>query len=268
MPDLPVALIAGDGATIPGIEHRTTPDASVAVLLLHGITTSKDEYQGTFRSLAHTLGSHGVASLRIDFRGHGDSELPADEFTVNHQVIDVVAATGWLAAEYPNARRRILAASFGAPAAITVASLLGDALDALVLLAPVLDFHRTFVEPTTPWGHETFGRERILGTLRGGRLQVDQLALSAAFAADLLTTDPRPALKTVAAQTTILHGELDGMVPYEPSRVAAAASPNISFHSMPHTGHGLAEVGDEQRTSPQTQANVAWLVERLAGHGR
>ena len=44
-----------------------------AVLMLHGFASSKDEVGGMYQRLAAQLGEQGIASLRIDFRGWGES---------------------------------------------------------------------------------------------------------------------------------------------------------------------------------------------------
>ncbi|MEF2977343.1 alpha/beta hydrolase family protein [Subtercola sp. YIM 133946] len=70
-----------------------------AVLLLHGTASSRSEVGGMFVRLAEALAARGVASLRIDFAGSGDSTRPQTGFTVASQLADAQAAFDWLAAE-------------------------------------------------------------------------------------------------------------------------------------------------------------------------
>ena len=44
-----------------------------AVLILHGFASHKDEIGDLFKNLAERIAAHGIASLRIDFRGWGES---------------------------------------------------------------------------------------------------------------------------------------------------------------------------------------------------
>lgn len=64
-----------------------------AVLMLHGFASSRDEVGGMYQRLAASLGKRGIASLRIDFRGWGESGGGMENSTVTGMVED--AATGY-----------------------------------------------------------------------------------------------------------------------------------------------------------------------------
>ena len=72
-------------------------------LLLHGFTGSRHELPvvGTedtmFSRAARWLAERGVASLRIDFRGSGDSEGAWEDTTFSGQIDDAIAALDYLA---------------------------------------------------------------------------------------------------------------------------------------------------------------------------
>lgn len=73
-----------------------------AVLLLHGFTGNRHELPviGTedtmFSRAARWLGERGVASLRIDFRGSGDSDGAWQDTTFSSQISDAIAALDYL----------------------------------------------------------------------------------------------------------------------------------------------------------------------------
>jgi len=106
-----------DGVGIPGILCVPNGAERARVLMLHGITTSKNEYLDFFRELAHTLAGCGVGSLRIDFRGHGDSQVSSRAFTVASQCSDTYAALKWYLDLEPHSdvTYHVLGCSFGAP---------------------------------------------------------------------------------------------------------------------------------------------------------
>jgi len=237
-----VSVRALDGTSIEAIVAKPDTESgtrSHMTLLLHGITTHKDEYGDTFQRLARELADAGEQSLRLDFRGHGDSKAPLTEFNVRTQLLDLLAVARWLSSEQDVDRLRILAASFSAPAAITATLVLGQAVDKLVLLAPVLDFYETFVEPLTGWGEDNFGR-------------------------DLLLVNVVPTLARLSCPVRILHGDQDGMVPLAVSKRVAAEYPNVALTVMDETEHGLAKAGDTDQESTLTASNYARVVAALS----
>lgn len=68
------------------------------VLLFHGFTGSRDERQipadgrGIFAYVADKLADEGLSSLRIDFRGSGDSDGAFEDTTYSSQIADGLAA--------------------------------------------------------------------------------------------------------------------------------------------------------------------------------
>ncbi len=74
------------------------------VLLLHGFTGSRDELpipntkDGVFSRTARMLADNGFASLRIDFRGSGEStsDMTYEKTTFEGQVADAMAAIDYL----------------------------------------------------------------------------------------------------------------------------------------------------------------------------
>lgn len=97
--------------TIPAPEQDIiatleTPEASGApvVLMLHGFTGSRDELaipgtdEGVFSRTARLMAEAGLASLRIDFRGSGDStaQWSYADTTFEGQVADALTALDWL----------------------------------------------------------------------------------------------------------------------------------------------------------------------------
>ncbi len=74
------------------------------VLLLHGFTETRDAFpirsvnEGVYARTARLWAERGIASLRIDFRGSGDSDGDFADTTVNGQVRDGLAALDYLQA--------------------------------------------------------------------------------------------------------------------------------------------------------------------------
>jgi hypothetical protein len=67
-----------------------------AVLMLHGFTGQRMEPHRLFVLFSRLLAEHGMASLRFDFRGSGESEGSFDQMTVSRELEDVSAAYTFL----------------------------------------------------------------------------------------------------------------------------------------------------------------------------
>lgn len=77
-----------DGYTLRGL--YTTPDGefSKLVVMLHGFTGHKNENGYFFKYLSWELANNGIASLRFDFMGSGDSDGYFKDFTLDTLLSD------------------------------------------------------------------------------------------------------------------------------------------------------------------------------------
>jgi uncharacterized protein len=149
---LPLAAVAEETVvTIPsplgeiiGTLSLPEGDPAPVVLLFHGFTGVRDELpvattdEGVFARTARLLDAAGYASLRIDFRGSGDSPGAFADTTFEGQVADGLVAMAWLAAD-PRVKGdslAILGWSQGGLVATAVAGRSGQP-DAVVLWAAV-----------------------------------------------------------------------------------------------------------------------------------
>ncbi|WP_420120667.1 alpha/beta hydrolase family protein [Nakamurella sp.] len=106
-PPLPAAFSDDETMVwIPAGDHRVPGTLALpadaagravpAVLLLHGDLSSRDENGDMFARLASALAARGIASLRIDFAGTGDSEEPDLSLDYPNMVADATASLDWL----------------------------------------------------------------------------------------------------------------------------------------------------------------------------
>ena len=105
------------------------------VLLLHGFTSSKDDF--VIRGLADELEARGIASLRFDFNGHGESEGRFEDMTIPNETEDAKKALSY-AASLPGVTGVAVAGhSQGGVVAAMLAGELGNGkIRAAVLLSP------------------------------------------------------------------------------------------------------------------------------------
>jgi len=67
-----------------------------AVVMLHGTASQKNEVGGLYRRLAIALANQGIASLRIDFAGTGDSPVDYRQYTLSSAQQDALTAINYL----------------------------------------------------------------------------------------------------------------------------------------------------------------------------
>lgn len=67
-----------------------------AVIILHGTGTNKDEIAGCYQRLAKMMAREGIASIRIDFLGHGESTGLQKDFTFANARADILKATEYI----------------------------------------------------------------------------------------------------------------------------------------------------------------------------
>lgn len=80
---------------LPAVAEGAVP----AVLLLHGYGSDKHEVGLMYARLAEALAAEGIASLRIDFAGMGESQASMLDYTYGSQTGDAAAALDWLMAQ-------------------------------------------------------------------------------------------------------------------------------------------------------------------------
>lgn len=124
----------------------STPDTlknPPAVVMLHGFTGQKDEFAiagrgvGLFAYAAAELAANGIATLRIDFNGSGQSDGKWEDTTFSGQIKDAVLAFDYLQAlpEVDGSHLGILGYSQGGLVGAHLAALRSEA-SAVVLWAP------------------------------------------------------------------------------------------------------------------------------------
>ena len=94
-----VLIDAGDHQIPATVCLPTAEGKHPAVVMLHGTGSSRDEAGNGYKTAAPILAEqYGVATIRIDFMGNGDSTADYKGYTFASAVADAVAAANYMAA--------------------------------------------------------------------------------------------------------------------------------------------------------------------------
>jgi hypothetical protein len=182
------------GQMVVGMFHLPDVDKPSCVIASHGLFSSKDSEKYT--TLANRFHARGIALLRFDFRGCGESEGITSEITVSDRLRDLNAAIDFVRS-YPRIGSRI--------------GLMGSSLGGYISLIASGDEEdiRAVVTWSTPYS---------LAGLEGRRRQGEMALLGEQFFHDLRAHDLAPALDKVH-NCLVIHGDRDELVPVEQARM-------------------------------------------------
>ena len=105
------------------------------VVLCHGFTGNR-QGDGHFAPLAEDLVAHGIATVRLDFAGCGDSTEPYANYTLANMAADVDSVIGYMQASYGTGKTALVGHSMGGRLASLYPQLGQHPVTALVLWSP------------------------------------------------------------------------------------------------------------------------------------
>lgn len=225
-----------NGQAVVGTLARPSDDPAPVVLLLHGFTGSRDELktehvaEGVFARTAARLAEQGYASLRIDFRGSGDStdDLTFAQTTFEGQAMDALAAIEYLESsdQVQGDEIYLIGWSQGGLVASAVAGRSSD-LDAVALWNAVEDpeeaFTNIFGADVLQMGMAAASDEAIAVTLPWG----PEIELNGAFFDGIENFDASAEISAYAGPLLVVQGEQDTTV------LPASADRFIEAHEGP-----------------------------------
>lgn len=209
------------------------------------------------RQMARVLAQHGLAVLRLDFAGLGESGGRFEETNFSTNTADVLAAARFLASEY-RAPAVLIGHSLGAAAVLAAAPDVVSARAVVVVNAPSTPAHvltqlGTLDDAIARQGYaeaEIGGivyriTPQLIEDLRGARVDGAIAGLGAALLVLHATRD---------LTADISHGE----------RIFAAAAQPKSMIALPGADHLLSLEGDAQYAAAMI---AAWCTAYLEGEG-
>lgn len=225
-----------------------------AVMLMHGFTASSTSDNRFLVRQARHLAAAGIAALRFDFRGSGQSEGQFHEMTLSGQIDDAMAMFDWLGRRPEIDRERLGLHGFSMGGAIA-GSLLGQRRDiqAAVLWAPVAHPLAVMARGATP--------EQFAAAARSGIADAGGEGLGAAFIAELPAIQPLAALSGHVVPLCVIHGSADETVaPSEGESFFALAAGEREMVYVEGANHTFTTIPWREQVWETT---TAWFVRHL-----
>jgi pimeloyl-ACP methyl ester carboxylesterase len=261
VPSTSTTIRTRDGLKLAGTLVTPAAKTERSVVLVHGGGVTRDE-AGFFTRLAAGLADAGVASLRFDLRGHGESEGRQEDLTLSailNDIHDVLAHIGTRSVS-------LLGASFSGGICGYYAARGGIALDNLVLFNPLLNYKKRFIDDKPYW-HDDSIDDAAADELaeQGFVAHSPTFKLGRPLLNDIRWIQPHTVLGEITTPTMIVHGTGDTFIPVDSSRTAAAQlGGEHELVEIDGAQHGFAAHNDPTYADPQSQQWQAFVIRTVA----
>jgi alpha-beta hydrolase superfamily lysophospholipase len=254
-----------DGLHLAGT--LVTPDGSPehAVVLVHGGGVTREE-GGFFTRLAAGLAAVGVASLRFDMRGHGESEGLQQELTLSAILNDIRVAIAYVREATGVTRLSLIGQSFGGGICGYYAAKRPQEVALLVLLCPQFNYKQRTIDSRPYWTDDYLSDDMARQLTEQGYIQfTPTLKHGRAIFNEVLWLRPDTVLGEISAPTLVVHGTEDTLVPIESSRQAMTQfTAEHKLVEIEGAQHGFAVHDDPTYLNPQSQDWQAFVIRTAA----
>lgn len=205
------------------------------VLFAHCFTCSKDSHAATF--ISEALTDEGLAVLRFDFTGLGDSEGDFSNTTFSSNTADLVAAAAWLRREH-RAPAILVGHSLGGAAVLAAAASVPEAVAVATINAPADPAHVAHLFADRRAEIEADGEAEV-------QLAGRSFVIRREFLEDIAEHKLTTAIAALGRALIVFHSPLDTIVGIDnASRIFLAAKHPKSFVSLENADHLLNRRAD------------------------
>jgi len=228
-------FVGSNGQTLAGRFHLPAVDPIAYAIFAHCFTCSKESRAAAHISAA--LAAQGIATLRFDFTGLGESEGDFSSTTFSHNVDDVVAAANALR-ELHRAPALLVGHSLGGSAALAAASQIPEIVAVATIGAPVEPQHVARLFGATIEEIKERGEAEVD---LGGR----PFTIRRSFLEDLEANCSKEKIRSLDKALLIFHSPQDRIVDVDNARlIYEAARHPKSFVSLDGADHLLNRRAD------------------------
>lgn len=233
--------IDGDHGKLQGVIHKPQlkqGERVPMVVLCHGFMGRKES--DLLIKIADQLQAAGIASIRFDFNGHGESEGRFQDMTVLNEIVDAKKVVEYVSALPYVGSVAIAGHSQGGVVAAMTAGELGAAkIKSVVLLAPAAVLRDDAIRGNTMGAtYDPFNPGEYVELFRGLKLGAEYIRT--AFSMPIYETSAKykgPAL--------IIHGTGDRVVPYTYGERFREIWPKSKLEILDRADHGFSKEIDK-----------------------
>ncbi len=203
------------------------------ILMAHGFPGHKTGNNDLYGDLEFILAEKNYDTMRFDFRGCGDSDGLAEDFTFGRACEDFKYVLYW-ATQKGYKRFMFIGESIGATIALMNITL---NLNAVIFLWPVLDLKGYYKQHFADVKLDSDASTR-------GYIEQDEQKYGLDFIKELKEEDIKPILRELNVPTLIMHGAEDEVVPLEHLDLAReyVRSKRIEITTFHDGKHGLQKL--------------------------
>jgi alpha-beta hydrolase superfamily lysophospholipase len=252
--------LTNQGEKIFAILHRPLEKTKVpAVLICSGFAGTKSGKFRLFVTLGQELAKRGIAVLRFDYRGAGDSEGEFEQMSLEGKVSDTLTCLDFLAkdSQIDNTRIGLLGRSLGGAIAVLAASQC-PSIKSLALWAPVFT--------SDPWKKiwELIQSNPTLYSTHEVLKNLPAHIPNKEFLEQFFSLNLEQKLTEIKNIPLLhIHGEKDTIVKLEHAKAykkARECIENTKFVVLPHSDHDFS---DESERKIALQETIDWFEKTL-----
>ena len=262
---------SSDGINIKGYDHEipsivTLPEMSdtpvPVVILLHGTASNKDEAGNGYVELSNALAKSGIASIRFDFAGSGDSSQDYIDYSVISATKDTLSVIDYI---YENKDKfdvkkiGLLGWSQGGYIALLTAGLIPNEINSLVTWAGTTDMSNSVSD-------EQYDEAREHGYFIREYDWREDTKVSLDWILQMRSINLLDAFKDYSGPVLALHGTEDTVVPIAEAEKIVAANGNekskfISVEGADHTFNIFTD--DHSEFEELINQTIKWFEETM-----
>jgi alpha-beta hydrolase superfamily lysophospholipase len=261
----PTSFRSLDGLRLAATFVSPSRNSRSVTVLVHGGGVTRDE-GGFFTRLADGMAAVGIASLRFDLRGHGESSGRQEDLTISGVLNDIRSAITHAKLLAGTATVNLLGASFGGGICGYYAAHDPAELTKLVLINPLINYKKRFIDDKPYWSDDQIDESAGRELSRDGFLpHSPTFRLGRPLLNEVFYLRPDQVIEAISTPTLVLHGTGDTFIPVQSSRDIIDRIPgSAKLIEIDGAQHGIAVHNDPQYLDPQTQAWQAEAIHSIA----